>query len=117
MLPRKTTGISVAGSLLVDSDYLKSNIEFNDKYIEVEIKEFEIRSIRGFSEIPVSFASIKKFGSILAKLGLTILIKKESKVMARIGFDIEPGTIARLVTGPHLQINNIEVFKSVLKGK
>ena len=37
MLPRGTA-ISVSGTVTVDSNYLKSNIEFNEQYIDVEIK-------------------------------------------------------------------------------
>ena len=50
-------------------------------------------------------------------MGITIRLTKELKEIARIGFDTEAGTIARVVTGPNLQINNAEIFKSVLKGK
>ena len=116
MLPRGTA-ISVSGTVTVDSNYLKSNIEFNEQYIDVEIKEFDFRSLKGLSGIPVNLASIKKLGSILDKLGITIRLTKELKEIARIGFDTEAGTLARVVTGPNLQINNAEIFKSVLKGK
>ena len=117
MLRKDTTTISVSGSVKVDSDYLKTDINFIEKYIDVEIKEFDFRTIKGFSGITITLASVKKLGSILAELGVTIRISKESKEIARIGFDIDPGTITRVVTGPHLQINNTEIFKSVLKGK
>ena len=116
MLPRGTA-ISVSGTVTVDSNYLKSNIEFNEQYIDVEIKEFDFRSLKGLSGIPVNLASIKKLGSILDKLGITIRLTKELKEIARIGFDTEAGTLARVVTGPNLQINNADFFKSVLKGK
>ncbi len=116
ILPRGTS-ISVSGTVTVDSNYLKSNIEFNEQYIDVEIKEFDFRSLKGLSGIPVNLASIKRLGSILDKLGITIRLTKELKEIARIGFDTEAGTIAKVVTGPNLQINNAEIFKSVLKGK
>ena len=116
MLPRGTS-ISVSGTVTVDSNYLKSNIEFNEQYIDVEIKEFDFRSLKGLSGISVNLASIKKLGSILDKMGITIRLTKELKEIARIGFDTVAGTIARVVTGPNLQINNAEIFKSVLKGK